>query len=294
LFFLTIIIIFIRYISNSDLEQDEVLEQTHSEGYALIDINAEWKQLIENATANAYLTDNNDKENDIIDDNSNEFELKPNRHGFYLDKDTITNLPVELLSRSNVLYLPSVDIIAYSFYDAITHFDIEPWESYSLTLTPQSYQSAMSPIFDWNDYYPRIFGAEYSLKIQDNLEDKVNEIIRANLILDRIIPGGHDLNPTFPLFNTVFKNEEIFDNFIKTNVNVELFNSNTTFKTENGCDSSIPKWIVLEYYPFFEDAVCTEVRFFLALVAHTDEGRIFYDLKTVSEPGCGEFFSFTE
>ena len=213
--------------------------------------------------------------------NADEYEYDCNR-GRFLDS-----------SGNYAVHIISEDIVAIFSNEFETSFELIAWyndvrytgisESDSTRYWPDGFE------FNWADYSQRLSVAQYSLKIHYSLEMDVNRIIKWNLMSDNVVPGDFEFTHDIAPYN--FLNEDVFDRFVSENVTIELIGGEGSSKEDY---SRQFEWLVYAGGCRFLNEVCTEHTYLIWLVDFSSVDRVVWDIRTVSNPGCGCtcFFSY--
>ena len=147
--------------------------------------------------------------------------------------------------------------------------------------------------FDFYDLQQRLFQASYNLRIHYTLESEIDRVVKYNLAMDGVIR----VCPEFELLWRVrFLNTHIFDRFVEENVNIEIIYCDIPDIIDSRGLNSGPIWVVHNHwfdicfflYPFVP--YCFEHNIHIWLVEFTDTHRTIWDMRTVTETGCGRIW----
>jgi len=184
------------------------------------------------------------------------------------------------------VYIESENIEAFLKEGFITDFELNDWE---IDFPPSERQEIGTTTYwpdgfeyDWSIFQHRLFCAKYNLRIHYSLEPEIDRIIRRNLIMDKVIPGDDEF--VSDIVKTNFLNTEIFERFINENVKIEIID---IVHPDIEDYKSQLEWLVYQGGCRFEFGVCTEHLYLIWLVDFNDSNRIIWDMKTVTNPGCG-------
>ncbi|MCL2227048.1 MAG: hypothetical protein FWB97_05410 [Oscillospiraceae bacterium] len=142
---------------------------------------------------------------------------------------------------------------------------------------------------DWGRYQHRLSHVRYSLRIHYSLYSEVETVVFRNLVVDGVV--GSCFAADFEWRPTRFLNTEVFEKFLLENVDITIITESVPDVFDSY--SSTPKWLIFNGGCYHENMRCQSHPLVLWLKESCGIYRTIWDMKMITEPGCGRSWSWS-